>query len=154
MGIYAFSVCCFLELRRLQIVRLKWVKMFIIPVIATMVAALFLILCFFSINVLREWMVDKYSPWSGEGVLLYCGSLFFVFTLIVHGYYIMAYSEYKVRYFVLSMLPYLLMFVGVIFFYSNEESYYFFIALAFWVLALGTAVLIKEYWLGKIRLIE
>ncbi len=149
-GIYVFLVCYFLELRRLGSVQMGWLRAFIIPIIAAIIGVLFSLL-YGVFWLYIDKIVGFNAPWvSGFGFMC-IGFVAYILALIVDIYYILAYNEYKVRYFVLSLFPYLLMSVFGIFFFDCDQGYYFLSTLILYVLAMVSSAWIKECWLGKVR---
>ena len=149
-GIYVFLVCYFLELRRLGGVQMGWLRAFIIPIIAAIIGVLFSLL-YGVFWLYIDKIVGFNAPWvSGFGFMC-IGFVAYILALIVDIYYILVYNEYKVRYFVLSLLPYLLMFALGIVFFDHAQGYYFLSTLILYVLAMVSAAWVKECWLGKVR---
>ncbi len=143
-GVYAFSVCCFLEVRRFRNMGKKIGRFFVFPTLALGAAVLVFSLCSLLADNMIEWILFRDYPLGFGTPFVAFGFAFFLFTLVTHLYYIFAYQSYKVRYFVLSMLPYLSIFILGVRFASGRESYYFLVTLFSWLATMAVAFFIKN----------
>ena len=143
-GVYAFSVCCFLEVRRFRNMGRKIGRFFVFPTLALGAAVLVFSLCCLLGDDMIDWVLFKDYPIKTGTGFLATGISFYLFTLVVHLYYIFAYQSYKVRYFVLSMLPYLLVFISWGYFFGGWQLCYFWVTLFFWMIAMAVAFFIKN----------
>ena len=143
-GVYAFSVCCFLEVRRFRNMGRKIGRFFVFPTLALGVAVLIFSLCSLLADNMIEWILFRDYPLGFGTPFVAFGFAFFLFTLVTHLYYIFAYQSYKVRYFVLSMLPYLFMFVFWIYFFAGWRLFYFLVTFFFWMVTMAVAFFIKN----------
>ena len=110
----------------------------------SVVAVLVFSLCSLLADNMIEWILFRDYPLGFGTPFVAFGFAFFLFTLVTHLYYIFAYQSYKVRYFVLSMLPYLSIFILGVRFASGRESYYFLVTLFSWLATMAVAFFIKN----------
>ena len=119
-------------------------RFFVFPTLALGAAVLVFSLCCLLGDDMIDWVLfDGYPKKKGPDFVAF-GFAFYLFALVTHLYYIFAYQSYKVRYFVLSMLPYLFMFVFWIYFFAGWRLFYFLVTFFFWMVTMAVAFFIKN----------